>query len=78
MKTSTPAWRVLKDALQQPVAEKTHTYGSVYHQSGRTVTAVFLGQKTEGDQTGKPGTNNKQHLPHTLTPVSSDLIFFAA
>lgn len=64
--------------MQQPVTEQTHTYGSVDHQSGRTVTAVFLGQKAKGGKTGKTGANDKQHLFHILTPVSFDLVFFAA
>ena len=38
----------LKNNPQQPIAEKTHTYGSVDHHSGRTCTAIFFGNKTKG------------------------------
>lgn len=54
----------LQDALQQPVTEKTHAYGSVKHQSGCTVATVFLCQKTKSGKPDKPRTYYKQQLFH--------------
>ena len=46
--------KALKHVAQQPETKKTHTYGSIDHDSGCAVATIFFGDNAKGYKTHHP------------------------